>query len=218
MIPLIVALIIGYLIGSLPFGYFLVRWTTGQDVTQVASGRTGATNSFRAGGWKVGVGTALFDVAKGAIAVAVTMAVIGRIFSPLPTSWAWVQVMAGIGSVIGHNYSCFLGFKGGAGTTPNVGWATYIWWPNFFIGLLTALLLFYATGMASVVSLAIGAFLPIVFGIRYFAGYDSTSAYFIGSLITMGFVSWALRPNIARIIAGEERVVGPRAKRLAKKP
>jgi glycerol-3-phosphate acyltransferase PlsY len=71
--------------------------------------------------------------------------------------------------------------------------------------------------MASVASLAVAALIPIIFAVRYFTGADPTAAYMVGGLITAAIVAWALRPNIRRIIAGEERLVGPAAKRREKK-
>jgi glycerol-3-phosphate acyltransferase PlsY len=74
--------------------------------------------------------------------------------------------------------------------------------------------------MASVASLMMGAIIPIMFIILYFSGvpiYSETPAYMVGGLTTLAIVAWALRPNIKRLLAGNERVVGPRAKRLKAK-
>ena len=86
-----------------------------------------------------------------------------------------------------------------------------------FITFLFGAPTLYFVGMASVASLAVAYVIPIAFGIRYFAGYDPTPAYFAGGLITAAIVTFALRPNIKRVIAGEERVVGPAAKRREQK-
>ncbi|MCZ7670748.1 MAG: hypothetical protein M5U34_28155 [Chloroflexi bacterium] len=59
--------------------------------------------------------------------------------------------------------------------------------------------------------------IPLVFGIRYVMGLDPTPAYLVGGILTALAVGWALRPNFKRIVAGNERIVGPRAKRLAQK-
>lgn len=214
VVLILLALVIGYVLGAIPPGYFYVKWATGQNLTEIESGRTGGTNSYRAAGAKVGLLTGASDILKGAIAIWLISALFADALGDL---LAWGQAAAGIGAVVGHNWSVFLGFKGGAGTTPNVGWATAIWWPVLPIGLAILFGLFYFTGMASVVSLTLAAFLPIVFGIRFFVGIDTTAAYFVGSLITWAFITWSLRPNIKRIMEGNERVVGPRAKRLEKK-
>lgn len=206
------ALIVGYLIGSIAPGLFYVKWATGKDVREVESGRTGGTNSYRAAGMKIGLLTGASDILKGAVAVWLAKTVLGGFASP-----EWVVAFAAVGVVAGHNWSVFLRFRGGAGTTPNLGWATFVWWPILPFTLLVLFGTFAVTGMASVVSLMLGALLPLVFGFRYFAGLDGTVAYFVASVITWFFITWSLRPNIKRILAGNERVVGPARKRAEKR-
>jgi glycerol-3-phosphate acyltransferase PlsY len=106
-----------------------------------------------------------------------------------------------------------LKWGGGAGTSPNVGWAFTIWWPIFPLSLLTMLLIFWTVGMASVVSLAVAVMIPLIFAVRFFTGVDPSPAYMIGGMVTAVLVAYALRPNIKRIFEGTERIVGPRAKR-----
>jgi glycerol-3-phosphate acyltransferase PlsY len=191
-----------------------VKLFTGKDVREVGSGRTGGTNSFRAAGFAVGILTFLMDVVKGVAAVWLARWITA---GNVPATWLpWAMALAGVASVIGHNWSVFLKFGGGAGTGPNVGWATAVWWPMLFITFLFGAPTLYFIGMASLASLAVAAAIPIVFGIRYFAGYDDTPAYFVGGLLTAAVVAWALRPNIQRILAGEERLVGPAAARKQK--
>ena len=72
------------------------------------------------------------------------------------------------------------------------------------------------TGMASVASMLMGLIIAIVFAIRFFIGIDPTLAYALAGLMTFAIVMWALRPNIGRIMRGEERLVGPRARRKAR--
>lgn len=209
------ALLLGYFMGSLPFGFLLVKWATGEDLRKIESGRTGTTNTYRAAGRNIGIMTAFCDVFKGSVAVWLTRAVFASRVEP--TLLPWLIACAGIGAVIGHNWSIFLGFKGGAGTTPNIGWALTVWWPVMPIAFLVCGAIFWGIGMASVVSLAMAAVLVVVFGIRYFANIDPTAAYLIGSLITCALIVWSLRPNVRRLLNGNERVVGPRARRQAKR-
>jgi glycerol-3-phosphate acyltransferase PlsY len=143
-----------------------------------------------------------------------TKLVLGSLVSD---AWlSWLLITAGIMSVVGHNWSVFIKFKGGAGTGPNIGWATAIWWPMFPIGLVVMIVLLLGVGMASVASLAMAIIVPVVFVILYLMGYasfDVTPAYWIGGLIAAAVITWALRPNIKRVINGTERLVGPRARR-----
>lgn len=211
---MLLAILVGYIMGAIPFGFLFVKWTKGVDLRDVGSGRTGATNSMRAGGPGLFILTFCMDVFKGFVAVWLARWISG---GNVPAAWLpWAEALAGTASVIGHNWSIFLKFGGGAGTGPNVGWVTAIWWPMILITFLFGAPTLYFTGMASVASLAVAAVIPIAFGIRYFTGLDPTLAYFVGGLLTLAIVTFALRPNIKRILAGEERVVGPAAKRRNK--
>lgn len=209
------AALIGYLLGSIPFGFIYVKLLKGEDLTKIGSGRTGGTNSFRAAGLGVGVLTSLSDVAKGAAAVWLTSWLLGGALGPALLPWA--QATAGVFSVIGHNWSIFLKFAGGAGTGPNVGWSAAIWPWIFPIAFLVMGGMLYLVGMASVASLSMAAVTITVFAIRYMLGHDVTLAYLTGSIVAGLVVAWALRPNIRRVLNGTERLVGPRAKRRASK-
>jgi glycerol-3-phosphate acyltransferase PlsY len=210
----LIAGLIGYLCGSIPFGFLYVKAVKKTDLREVGSGRTGGTNSLRAAGLPVGVATGLSDVFKGMLGIWLTKLTLGGLVTD---AWLpWLLVTAGIMSVVGHNWSVFIKFKGGAGTGPNIGWATAIWWPMFPIGLIVMIGLLLGVGMASVASLAMAVIVPLVFIILYLAGYTTlaaTPAYLIGGLIAALIITWALRPNIKRILNGTERVVGPRARR-----
>src|SRR6266545_758170 len=104
MMP-VLALVAAYLIGAIPFGYLLVRWTTGADIRASGSGNIGATNVLRTTGWKTGAATLILDMAKGYLAVWLA----GRLTeaSPLWMSAAALAVMAG------HAFPIFLAGRGG---------------------------------------------------------------------------------------------------------
>src|SRR5690606_33949453 len=84
----VLAALIGYLCGSIPFGYIYVRMIKGEDLTTIGSGRTGGTNSLRAAGLGVGVLTSLSDVLKGAASVWLTTRLLGGSFSAEMLPWA----------------------------------------------------------------------------------------------------------------------------------
>ncbi|MDX1662268.1 MAG: glycerol-3-phosphate acyltransferase [Candidatus Promineifilaceae bacterium] len=206
--------LLGYLFGAIPFGWIFVKLTRGVDLRQVKSGRTGGTNAMRAAGPVVGGLTAIGDVLKGAAAIWIARALFGSV---LPPDWLpWAEIAIGVMTIVGHNWSIFLGWGGGAGTGPNVGWSTAVWWPMFLVGGVVVLGVILATGMASLASLAMAAMIPVVFAILYFLGIISSPAYIVGGILTALVVTWALRPNIRRILAGNERVVGPAARRREK--
>lgn len=205
----------GYVLGSIPFGWLYVKARTGKDIRTIGSGRMGGTNSYRAAGLIIGLLTALSDFLKGAVSVWMGQWLAsGRAD---PTWLPWILAFGGVMAVVGHNWSVFLKFKGGAGTGPNVGWATAVWLPIFPLLFLVGLGLMLTVGMASVASMVVAILIPVVFGIRFIMGIDPTPAYFLGGLVTAVAVGWALRPNFKRIKSGNERIVGPRAKRMARK-
>jgi glycerol-3-phosphate acyltransferase PlsY len=211
IVYLLLAAIIGYIFGAIPFGWIFVKLTRGVDLREVKSGRTGGTNAMRAAGPIVGSLTAVSDVLKGAAAIWIARAVFGNL---VPVAWLpWAEITVGLFTIIGHNWSVFLGWQGGAGTGPNVGWASAIWWPMAPIALVVVLGVILATGMASLASLAMGAIIPIAFAILYFTGQLASPAYLAGGVLTLLVVIWSLRPNIRRLLAGTERKVGPAAKR-----
>jgi len=210
---LFLSALIGYLFGAIPVGFLLVKATKNVDLREFGSGRTGGTNSFRAAGLPVGILTSVLDVLKAACAVWAVQWLFGE---ALPPNWLpWAEASAGVMSVVGHNWSVFLGWHGGAGTGPNVGWAGAIWFPIVPIALVVVLGALIGLGIASLASLAMSAVIPIAFAVLYIAGvepYDSTLAYIIGGIISAAIIAWALRPNIERLLRGEERKVGPRAR------
>ena len=214
-LTIFLAILAGYLLGSIPFGFLFVRLVKGVDLRTVGSGRTGGTNSFRAAGIAVGLLTFLMDVVKGAAAVWLARWLFGA--SVTPQTLPWIEAFAGAAAVFGRNWSIFLKFKGGAGTGPNVGWSTALWWPMIFITGLTGRPTFYFSGMASAASLVVAFVIPITFFIRFLTGDTASLAYAVGGLITAVIVTYALLPNIKRILAGEERLVGPAAKKKAAK-
>lgn len=203
----------GYLVGAIPFGYIVVKLVKGKDIRTVGSGRTGGTNAVRAAGPVAGALTGVGDVAKGVIAVwgAGWLATQLGLRSP-----EIAQVFAGVMAVIGHNYSVFLSWRGGAGTGPNVGVAAGFWFPALFILAPLVPILLVATGYASVTSLAIAGLVPLLFAVRALAD-QGPWAYAAYGVLAGAVVVWALRPNIARLRAGTERLVGPRAKAAARR-
>ncbi|MBN1890893.1 MAG: glycerol-3-phosphate 1-O-acyltransferase PlsY [Thermoflexales bacterium] len=210
VLTVLAAVVVAYLLGSIPVGYLAVRVLKGKDIRQVGSGRTGSTNALRAGGVRVGIVTALGDLAKGILAVFVARAIAGSIYPGM------VEAAAGLAAVIGHNWPLYLGFKGGAGTVPSVGAAIAFWpWcalylvPMFPLGL-------YFIGYASLASLIGAAVIALTFLIRAALGLDPHWWYVAYSLLSSGLVVWELRPNIKRLREGTERAVGLRALRAGK--
>jgi acyl phosphate:glycerol-3-phosphate acyltransferase len=203
--------LIGYLIGSIPIGYLIVRLIKGEDIRRHGSGRTGGTNALRAGGPVAGILTAVGDALKGYAAVALARIIVGP--AALATSLGTVAaVLAGLGAVIGHNWSLYLGFKGGAGTAPNIG-AAIAFWPiaGLYLAPMVPLGL-YLIGYASVTSLVIAGMVLATFIVRAALQADPNWWYVAYAIAAAAAVVWALRPNIRRLREGTERMVGLRAR------
>ncbi len=206
----LLVIVLAYLIGSIPMGYLVIRFSKQQDLTQIASGRTGATNAARAGGAGAGLATGILDGIKGAGAIWFARVLLGG--NPFAIADPLVESIAGIAAVAGHNYSIYLKFHGGAGTGPNVG-AAIAFQPiaALVLPVLVPLVLI-TTGYASVASIAAAVAIPAIFLLSHFIFATPLEYVFFG-VCTFALVVWSLRPNIARLRAGEERMVGPRAKR-----
>jgi acyl phosphate:glycerol-3-phosphate acyltransferase len=203
-IRFIAAGVAAYLIGSIPVGYLVIYAMKGQDIRRHGSGRTGGTNALRAGGRWAGIATGAGDMFKGFVAVIVARWIMGS--SPYTV---WSDVLAGVLVVIGHNASIYLGFKGGAGTGPNIGAAVALWplsglWlvPMLPVGL-------NVTGYASLTSIIIAILIPVQFAIRA-ALHVGPWQYVLEGVLTMIAILWALRPNIKRLLNGTE----PRSPKL----
>lgn len=217
-IKFIAILIASYLIGSIPFGLLIVRFRTGQDVRKVESGRTGGTNVMRAAGFWAGFFTALMDVLKALICVH-----LARFISP---TQVWLEVLAPVMAVLGHNYSIFLlerdssgkmRLRGGAGGAPTLGGATGLWFPILLFIIPIGSLILYFIGYASLATLSVPVISILVFTFFAWRGILPWE-YVAYGVITLILLAYALRPNIRRLIAGNERIVGLRARRRQKNP
>jgi len=201
-------ILLAYIFGSIPFGLLVVKLTTGKDIRQVASGRTGGTNAMRAAGLGAGVLTALLDVLKGASSVWVAQAV--EPHNP------WLHILAPIATILGHNYSIFLAerndqgrirLRGGAGGGPTVGGAIGLWWPSIFIIIPLGVVIFFGIGYASITTIGVALIAIVIFSIRYSSGLSAGQDILYGVIAAILLI-WALRPNIAALIAGRERFHG----------
>ena len=201
------AVIIGYILGSIPFGLIIVKVKTGKDIRTVESGRTGGTNAVRAAGFGAGLLTAILDILKGAVAVWIAQA--------LSPENHIIHVLAPVAAILGHNYSLFLierdangnlRFRGGAGGAPALGGAMGLWWPMFPIVFTAGLLVWFTIGIASVTTMIVGLVVTIVFAVRASQGLQDPTDIWYGVIAEI-LLLWALRPNIQKLLAGNERVI-----------
>ena len=194
----VAALVVAYLLGATPSSYLLARWMGGIDLREVGSRNLGATNLYRQLGWKAAIPAGLFDLAKGAVPVALATR-----FSGGP---AWWPMIVGLSAVLGHVYSPFVGFKGGKGvataagaflalTPASIGVAAIVW-----VGLLRF------TGYMSVASmmgaLVFAAATPLFYGDR---------PVLVGvACAVCAFIVFTHRSNVRRLLAGTEARFGKR--------
>ena len=199
--------ILGYILGSIPFGLLIVKIKTGKDIRQVESGRTGGTNAVRAAGFGAGLLTAILDILKGAASVWLAEIL-------LPDADLF-HVLAPIGAILGHNYSLFLisreedgklRFHGGSGGAPALGGAMGLWPWMFPIVFGAGAIIWFGVGIASLTTMAIGLVVIIVFAIRVSLGLQEPIDIWYGILAEI-LLLWALRPNIRKLLSGQERVV-----------
>lgn len=151
-----------YLAGSIPTGYLVAR-TRGIDIRKVGSGNIGATNVLRVLGKPAGIGVLIFDALKGAFACGVIPRLVGHWLGPVSDANAdALEVMAGIVAIMGHNYTCWLRFKGGKGIATTAG-VLLVWMPKALLGaVLVWGLTFAVTRYVSLASIAVALALPFI--------------------------------------------------------
>jgi glycerol-3-phosphate acyltransferase PlsY len=125
LIPILISLsilLLSYLLGSIPTGYLIGKYSKGIDIRDYGSGSTGATNVLRTLGKSAGATVLLIDMLKGMTAVALVRGLYFMDVNPLPESWYyWLIIGAGLGAVIGHSKSIFLNFSGGKSVATSLG-------------------------------------------------------------------------------------------------
>jgi glycerol-3-phosphate acyltransferase PlsY len=190
----ILIFIISFIIGSIPFGIIIAK-AKGVDLKKVGSGNIGATNVLRSLGKSPALLTLLGDVLKGTAAVA-----LGRYFGLSP----FFVGLVGFGAILGHNFSLFLGFRGGKGVATSFGMLS-IYSPQtalftFIIWIIVVMITKYSS-LGALVSFGL---LPL--SMLFF---DQSDKIFIAALITI-LIFIRHRDNIKRLLSGQERKIGRR--------
>jgi acyl phosphate:glycerol-3-phosphate acyltransferase len=198
--PFLPSAALGYVLGSIPFGYLLVRFLRGEDVRASGSGNIGATNVARKSRI-LGVTTLLLDAGKGLAAVLIT-----RIWFHAPPNGLLVSVAA-LFAVIGHLFPVWLGFQGGKGVATSLG-AFVLLTPKSILcmlGIFLALAVaFRYVSLGSIV--AAGSFPLLAWA---FHEYREPPQLWIIVLVSI-LVIWKHRLNLSRLFAGTEAKIGKR--------
>ncbi len=194
---LLLTAVIAYLIGSIPTGYLIVKAKTGQDIRNVGSGSTGATNVKRVLGKKWFFTVMVLDAIKGAFPV-----FLAKIFVSTASSVGLAPVVAAIAVIVGHSKPIFLGFKGGKSVASGVGTIIALNWVAGIIIAMTWGVITYITKYVSVGSIIALALSPFI---MYFL--DLPVAYICYCALGAIYIIYLHRENIKRLINGNENKV-----------
>ena len=187
-----VAFVVGYLLGSIPFGLILTKLAGTQDLRSIGSGSIGATNVLRTGNKALAAGTLLGDMLKGTVAVVIA----GLLWGPN------AAMLAGLGAFLGHLFPVWLKFKGGKGVATYIGVLLGLFWPAAAmfgaIWIATAFTSRYSSLSALVASFVTPLFL-------WFFGHAALASLF--AVLTL-LLFWTHRENIKRLQTGTEGKIG----------
>lgn len=192
----LILVVAAYILGSLPFGVIVAKTVRGIDLRQFGSGNIGAANAIRTlGPWWGGL-VLLADVAKGSLAVGILPGLAGP-FAPqlIPAA----QVTGGLMAIIGHNYSVFLGGKGGKGIATSLGVLICLDWRAAVLGLALWGLMVVITHYSSVGSLVGALSIPV-----WMYATGKPLAYKLFALLAVFFAFYQHRGNLKRLIKGTE--------------
>lgn len=188
----IAAAVLGYGLGSIPFGLLLTKLAGTADLRSIGSGNIGATNVLRTGRKDLAAATLILDVLKGTAAVLAARQFGGES----------AALIAAIGAFLGHLFPVWLGFRGGKGVATYLGCLLGLWWPMglAFSGLWLAVAL--ASRFSSAAALAASAATPVLLAVW---GHLHAAAVFLGLALILW---WKHRANLSRLIAGTESKIG----------
>ncbi|WP_349407579.1 glycerol-3-phosphate 1-O-acyltransferase PlsY [Pseudalkalibacillus sp. SCS-8] len=191
---IILAILIGYFIGSISFSYLIAKKIKKVDIRTQGSGNAGATNTLRVLGWGPAIAVLLLDASKGIVAV---------LLSYLLGAEEWVAFLAGLFAIVGHNWPIYYGFRGGKGVATTIGvFAILVFIPALISGII-AILLIVITRYVSLGSLVFMVSAPTL---TFVLGYD-TIHILLAAVI--GLLSlWRHRTNIVRLLNGTESKIG----------
>lgn len=196
MLNYVFVLLISYILGSIPFGLLMTRLVKGVDIREYGSGNIGATNAYRVMGFGMGVMVALLDISKGYFSVLLAR----KVFGP---EAILVLILAGLVAIAGHNWSIFLKFDGGRGVATSVGILINLLPKTVLIAFFVWLVIVLTTRYVSLGSIVSAILIPILAIL-----FNSPPIYVGLGVVIAVFVVYRHRPNIQRLLAGEENKIG----------
>ncbi|HWR15253.1 MAG TPA: glycerol-3-phosphate 1-O-acyltransferase PlsY [Terriglobales bacterium] len=211
----VIVAIIAYLLGSIPFGYILVRLFRKQDVRTIGSGNIGATNVARSGAKGLGIATLILDAAKGYAAVALARLLVYRmppagLHLDYTAAWLeaafWAAALAAIFAILGHMFPIWLKFKGGKGVATGVGVFLAIAPKAVGLVLVIFLVIVWFSRYVSLGSIIATAAFPVLAWVLY---RDSKAPIvFIAAAFGAFLIIAKHHQNIRRLLAGTEHRLG----------
>jgi glycerol-3-phosphate acyltransferase PlsY len=187
----IAALVVGYLLGSIPFGLLLTRLAGLGDIRAIGSGNIGATNVLRTGNRWLAAATLLLDGAKGTAAVLLCARLGGS-----------AEIAAALAAFVGHVFPVWLGFRGGKGVATYIGVLAGLFWPGAILFCAVWLVTAVVSRLSSLSALLASLVTPIV--LLFVSGWRLALLFAILSVILW----WRHRDNLARLSAGTETRIG----------
>ena len=201
---LVVAIIVSYLLGSIPAAYIAGR-SRGVDLRKQGSGNLGATNVMRVLGPRIGFAVFAFDMAKGAVPVLIFANRIPPGVLPGPNAPILAGILCGVAAIVGHVRPLYLKFgKGGKGVATAAGVFLALAPVQAFLALIVFAVVLLSSGYVSLGSLISAATLPVLLGVTV----GVRSPLFVVSAVVSALVFWTHRANIARLRNGEETRFG----------
>jgi acyl phosphate:glycerol-3-phosphate acyltransferase len=188
---------IAYLLGSIPFGYLLVRIFRKEDIRTTGSGNIGATNVARSGAKGLGFATLLLDLGKAYLAVKIAQWI-------APGNYD-VAVAAAVAAILGHVFPIWLSFKGGKGVASALGVFLALTWPSALCILAVFVIIFLLTRYVSLASIIAAASFPL-FGFHFVP--QRTPIVIFGFLFIPILIIVKHHQNIRRLLAGTESRFG----------
>ena len=207
VIRYILAAVIGYLLGSISTGIIVARKTGGPDLHTVGSKSTGATNALRVMGVKRGLIVFWGDAIKALVACAIGYLLVDR--GAAEGTMHYGMMLAGVTVILGHNWPCFFGFKGGKGVACSCGVMLINFPVPAIICFVITLTLIAITRYVSLGSMTMVTLFALL-GITWFAHGDLITI--LWTLVLAGICIWRHHANIGRLLHGKENKLGAKAK------
>lgn len=204
--PWILPTAIAYLLGSIPFGYLLVRIFRKQDIRATGSGNIGATNVARSGAKGLGVATLLLDLGKAYAGVVIARALAVHALGAGNSVGIYdVEVASAVAAICGHIFPVWLRFKGGKGVASGLGVFLALSWQSAVAGLLLFIVIFAITRYVSLASVIGSAMFPLI-GFHFVA--QRTPVVWFGFLFIPALIIVKHHANIRRLLKGTESRFG----------